>query len=181
MEGERSEDENRIVHKLELFADNFQFQVQDQIEECEYPEDWNDKLLSYLYACGERVVGIGTVRDLDVEITIEIYHAPMDEKDMEKEPELSQYDHAVQCNIEIPSGKLMIAGCTMDYDDAVKIEIPPGQYGVRIFWTDLDSTDELGFEGEDKYLLKLYPETYFEEGVLKSWRHLGIQLNAENN
>jgi hypothetical protein len=172
---------DKIVYNLHVFADNFQFQLQDQIEDCEYPEYWNDALLTQLFVSGNRIVGIGTVRDLDIDLTLEIYADPMDEKQLEEEPDVSHCDHAAQTNLELPSGKLLITGCTTDYEETIKLDLPAQYYGVRIFWQELDSIDELGFEGEDKYLIQLWPNTYFEEGVIKLWRQLALQSQSHNN
>ncbi len=171
----------KTVHQISVFADNFQFQLQDQVEDCDYPEHWNDALLMQLYVCGHKIVGIGTVRDQDIDLCLEVYDQKMPDEDLEKEPELADYDHAAQCNIEIPSGKLLITGCTSDYEDAIKLALPAKHYGVRMFWANLDSTDELGFEGDDRYLIQLWPDTFFEEGVIKLWRQLAYQFNAQNN
>lgn len=170
----------KIVHELIVFADNFQVQIQDQKEECDFPESWNDSLLTQLYVAGDRVLGIGTVRDLDVELTIEVNSDRMDDKDIYEDPDCSDYDHVVQCNIDFPSGELLISGSS-EIDEASKIIIPPGTYGLRIFWSNLDSTDELGFEGDDHYKIELWPNTYFEERILKMWRQIAFQINPQNN
>lgn len=172
---------SKTVHQVSVFADNFQFQLQDQVEDCDYPENWNDALLTQLYVCGNRIIGIGTVRDLDVDVTLEVYDEKMDDKELDVDPDVSDFDHVVQCNLEIPSGKLLITGCTSDYEEALKLTLPARQYGVRIFWSNLDSTDELGFEGEDKYLIQFWPDTYFEERIFRVWRNLAYQLNSQNN
>lgn len=173
--------EKKTVHQIELFADNFQIQIQEQVDDCDYPEDWNDSLLTQLYVAGVNILAIGTVRDLDVDLTVEIYQEAMDEKERLTDPDMEEYDHVVQCNINIPSGKLLITGCSTDYEETTKLNLKPGQYGARIFWSGLDSTDDMGFEGDDRYLIKLYPETYFEERILKAWRQLAYQLNPQNN
>lgn len=169
------------VYEISVFADNFQFQIQDQVEDCEYPVFWNDALLTQLYICGHRIIGIGTVRDLDVDVVIEVYQDSLDEDEANALPELSDFDHAVQCNIELPSGKMLVTGCSTGYDETTKLELPARFYGVRIFWSGLERTDELGFEGDDRYLIQLFPDTNFQERVLKSWRQLGYQLNPDNN
>lgn len=176
-----AEQADKTVHNLHIFADNFQFQLQDQIEDCDYPEYWNDALLTQLFVSGNRIVGIGTVRDLDINVTLEIYAEPMDEKEIDEEPDLSNCDHAAQTNIELPSGKLLITGCTTDYEETIKIDLPARNYRLRIFWEQLDTIDELGFEGEDHYLIQLWPDTHFEELVLKEWRQLAFQAQAHNN
>jgi hypothetical protein len=176
-----ADQQEKTVHELIVFADNFQIHLQNQSPETEYPENWNDSLLTRLFACGPRVVGVGTVRDVDCELTLEIYAAKMDKKLQETDPEMTDYDHAAQCNIEIPSGKLLISGCATAYEDMTIIELPPGQYGVRIFWSNLDKTDDLGFEGDDHYLIQLWTDTQFDELILKFWRQLALQLTSANN
>src|SRR5579883_3159818 len=150
-----AEHPKKIVYDLHIFADNFQFQLQDQIEDCDYPEYWNDALLTQLFVSGNRIVGVGTARDLDVDLTLEIYSEPMEEQKVDEEIDLSHCDHAAQCNLELPSKKLLITGCTTDYEETIKLDLPAQQYGLRIFWHKLDSIDELGFEGEDHYLIQL--------------------------
>ncbi len=174
-------EKKKTVYNITVFADNFQFQLQDQVEDCEYPEHWNDGLLTQLYVVGEKLVGIGTVRDLDIDLRLEIFEEPMTEKELFAKIDLSEYDHAVQCNIDIPSGKLLVTGCTTDYEEAAKITLPPGRYGMRILWKDLDSSDDLGFEGEDEYMVQLWPNTEFEERILKNWSQIAFHLNPYNN
>lgn len=176
-----NKEKKKAVHQLSIFADSFQFQLQDQLEDCDYPEHWNDALLTQLYVIGHRILGIGTVRDLDVDLTLEIFAEKMDDRETSSEPDVGQFDHAVQCTLEIDSGKLLITGCSTDYEETIKLEVKPGQYGVRIFWSNLDSTDELGFEGEDHYLIQLWPDTVLEERIIKSWRNLAFQMNPHNN
>jgi hypothetical protein len=176
-----AESEQKTVYQLGVFADNFQFHLQDRGNESEFPEDWNDSLLQRLFACGKAVVGVGTVRDLDCEITLEVYEEGLDEKERDEEPQLAPYDHVAQCNIELPSGQLLIGGCTTPFEETTKIDLPAGHYGVRIFWSNLESTDALGFEGDDHYLLRLYPDTAFDEIILKFWRQLALQLASQNN
>lgn len=171
----------KTVHHITIFADNFQFMLQDLLEDCEFPEDWNDSLLTRLFSCGNKIIGIGTVRDLDCDLTLEVYADRMDERLQQQDPEMNQYDHVAQCNIEIPSGKLLVTGCTTNLEDCTKIEVIPGQYGVRIFWSNLSNTDALGFEGDDTYLVQLWPDTHFDEAILKFWRQLALQLNPQNN
>lgn len=171
----------KTVHELIVFADNFQFQVQDKKEDCDFPESWNDQLLTQLFVIGDRILGVGTVRDLDVEVTIEVYSEPMDEKMLITDPDCADYDHVAQCNIDIPSGELLVSGCTESFDQSNTIKLPAGQYGVRLYWSNLDSTDEIGFEGDDHYRIELWPDTYLEERIIKMWKNIAFQMNPQNN
>lgn len=161
-----------IKHTITVFADNFQFHLQDKKYECEYPESWNEEIMNGLFVAGTGIIGIGTVRDLDVEVAIEVHSAPLEEKQKEQLPDLSEWDHAVQCTLDLPSGQLMISGPTGDSDEAVVLELAPGHYGVRIFWGNLEDVDDVGFEGEDLYKIVMWPATELETRILKRWRSL---------
>ena len=96
--------------------------------------------------------------------------------------DLDGWDQVVQCNISIPSGKILVAGPTEDVQFAKRLEVRPGNYGMRIFWGGLDTVDELGFEGDDRYKIMMWPKTEFEERVIKSWRELAyMSLEASDD
>lgn len=157
------------VHQLNVFADSFQFLVQDRMEDCAYPENWSDELASQLFVIGDKVVGVGTVRDLDVEVVLEIFDAPLDEEEREQDPDVTDWDQVIQCNLNIPSGRLLIAGPTEDFEEVARLDVPPGQYGIRVFWGNLDSIDDMGFEGDDLYKIMMWPNTEFEPRIIKPW------------
>lgn len=162
------------VHKdIIVFADNFQFHLQDKRSDCDYPETWNEEIMNALFVAGSNVIGIGTVRDLDVEVSLDIMSTPMDNNDMDKLPEdIEDWDHAVQCTLDVPSGEMLIGGPTEDPEHAARVELAPGRYGVRIFWGNLENVDEVGFEGDDVYKIVMWPNTELETRILKRWRSL---------
>ncbi|MBY0357140.1 MAG: hypothetical protein K2W82_03990 [Candidatus Obscuribacterales bacterium] len=168
------------VHQVTVFADNFQFHIQDATAEGEYPETLNDDLITSFLALGDKVVAIGTVRDLDVEVTIEIFDEPLDQEDIEEEPDTDGFDQVAQCNIDLPSGRFFVAGPVEDIEHAKKIEVKPGSYGMRIFWKDLHSVDTVGFEGDDSYRIMMWPDTEFEPRLIKMWKNL-IQLDESED
>lgn len=172
-----SQADNVRIYTFNVFADNFQFLVLDKRAECHYPETWNDEMLEHLFAMGEQVLGIGTVRDLDVPVEVIIHEQALEELEVISEVEFSRWDHVVQAVIDIPSGVLMLHGPTQDLADAEYIELPAGRYGIRVFWQALDDVDAVGFEGNDSYHLELWPDTEFMPMVLKSWRMLRPQFS----
>jgi hypothetical protein len=171
---------DQTEHKtITIFADNFQFHLQDRRSECDYPESWNEEIMNGLFVAGQNVVGIGTVRDLDVEVEIVTHSLPMDDNDKDKLPDLVDWDHAVQCSIEVPSGQLLLAGPTADIDHSPVLQLKPGRWGLRIFWANLEVIDEVGFEGEDKYKVELWPNTDLETLILKRWRSLAYYDSSD--
>lgn len=164
---------SEAIHRtVTVFADNFQFHLQDKKAECEYPESWNEEIMNALFVAGRGVVGIGTVRDLDVDVDVQVNDKPLEEREKENIPDLSQWDHAVQCTLELPSGELLITGPTAPPEEAAIFQLKPGNYGVRIFWSNLDEVEAIGFEGEDTYKIEMWPDTELDTRVLKRWRSL---------
>ncbi len=69
-----------------------------------------------LLALAPGIIGVGTVRDMDVPVTVEISDLPPDE-------DIKIWDQVSECTLEVSSGRLVIAGCTDYYPDAARIEL----------------------------------------------------------
>ncbi len=97
---------------------------------------------------------------MDVPVSIEI---------AEEEPEnlFEEWDQVNECSITISSGKLVVAGCTDYFPDAKRINVPSDDYRARIYYGNLDSISEDGLDGDDKYIIVLWPSPIKELAVLK--------------
>jgi hypothetical protein len=133
-----------------LFADYFQFYLQDEATDGNLAEAWTEEAVSRLLASAPGVVGIGTVRNMDVPVTVEI---------LDKEPsiDLEAWDHVVECSLSVPSGRIVIAGCTDYFPDAARINVKPGCYRLRARYAGLSEISEDGLEGNDTYSVQLWP------------------------
>lgn len=136
-------------YNLNLFADYFQFYIQDEKADGDLSEAWNDEATKNMIALAPGTIGVGTARNMDVPVEITI-------SDNEPKNNYDEYDKINECSIEIKSGKLVIAGCTDYFADAKRIEINPGIYKARIFYKNLDKLSEDGLEGEDQYYIVLW-------------------------
>jgi hypothetical protein len=103
-----------------------------------------DRLLAIAPGC----VGVGTVRNTHVPVTVEVAEAAPSE-------DLSQWEQVNECSIDLPSGRLVIAGCTDYFPDAARMELDRGTYRVRIYYENLRSISADGLEGNDHYRLAL--------------------------
>lgn len=148
------------MHKYQLFADYFQFYLQDESAVGDLSDSWDDEAVSRLLAIAPGTVGVGTVRNMEVPVTLEI---------LAKEPTLrtADYDHIVECSLVVKSERLVIAGCTDYFPEAARIEIAPGTYRVRICYSNLGSLSEDGLDGNDKYDLQLWPAPSSDVVVVK--------------
>ena len=135
---------------LELFTDYFQFYIQDEEAPGDLGDDWTEEAVNRLLATTSGIVGVGTVRNMDAPVRVKLFGAdpPIDERD-----DVSQVN---ECDLEITSGKAVIAGCTDYYPDAQRIELANGIYRVRIYYSNLDTISADGLDGEDSYDLHLW-------------------------
>jgi len=137
------------TRSFELFADYFQFYIQDESSDGDLSNAWTDQATADLVALAPGVIGVGTARNMDVPVTIEIHDA---------EPSLSldAWDQVAECDIAVPSGKLIVAGCTDYLRDAARISVPSGQYRARLLYAGLNTLSADGLDGADHYTVQLW-------------------------
>lgn len=147
-------------YDFELFADYHQFYLQDEPVEGNLGDAWTEDASSRLLAVAPGVIGVGTVRNMDVPVTIEI---------LDREPQLDPagFDHVVECSLSVQSGRIVVAGCTDYFPDAARIDVPAGTYRVRVSYANLSSLSADGLDGNDSYHLELWLAPSAEVSVLK--------------
>lgn len=150
------------VHKLNLFADYFQFLIFDA--DSEYDSlDWSSEAVERMLAGGTDCVAIGTLRNVTVPVEIHIL-------DAEPQVDLALYDNVAVGSVSIPSGHLIVMGCTDYLPDALKVQVPAGNYqvlslaqGIETIKTEWDPADEV-------YVVYLWPGPERKPRLVKSWR-----------
>ncbi len=135
--------------EYQLFADYFQFYLQDEGTTGDLSASWTEEAVSRLLAVTQGAVGVGTVRNMTVPVTVEI-------RDGEPNDDPTPWDQINECTLEVPSGRIVVAGCTDYFPDAARIEVPPGSYRARLYYGNLDTISPDGLEGEDHYKLVLW-------------------------
>ena len=139
------------IYKYELFADYFQFYLQDEAADGDLSESWTEEATTRQLALAPGTIGVGTARNMTVPVTVEIRNSRPDEP-------VGPWDLVNDCNIEVTSGKLVVAGCTDYLPDAARIELPPGLYHARVFYGGLQTLSNDGLDGDDHYTVILWPE-----------------------
>lgn len=147
-------------HKLTLFADYHQFYIQDEAADGDLSESWTPDTEISLVAVAPGTIGVGTARDADVPVSIEL-------SDAEPESDFSLFDQVVDCSISIQSGTLVAAGCTDYFPEAARFQVAPGTYRVRVYFSGLDTISADGMDGDDNYRLVLWPGGQTAPTVLK--------------
>lgn len=134
-------------YDFELFADYFQFYLQDDdINLGDLSDAWDDAATQRMLAVAEGVVGVGTARNMDVPVTVEVHVG---------EPHIpDEAQRVCECSLTIRTGWIVAAGCTDYFPDAARIPVAPGCYRVRVSYFNLDSV--VGLDGDDRYLVQLW-------------------------
>ena len=131
--------------EFELFADYFQFYIQDDNEALgDLSDSWSKEATENLIAISDGVIGIGTARNMDVPVTIEILCKPISLLE-------SDYDKINVATIQCNSGKLVVAGCTDYFPEAMRITLAPGKYEAKIGYKCLNDISDDGLDGNDSY------------------------------
>lgn len=131
--------------KLDLFADYFQFYIQDDHKQYgDLSDAWTQSAVDNLLAVADHTIGVGTVRNM----TVPVYISFLDEL---SELDLTEFDRINQTLISCDTGRLVVAGCTDYFPDAKRFEVKPGDYDVVIGYKNLDKISDDGLDGEDSY------------------------------
>lgn len=109
------------VHRFTIFADYFQFIVQDENSKDDFGTLWNDDAVAMMVAAGETALSLGTLRNVDVSVEVHVV-------DGFPEIQLEDFDHAVEGTFTSPTGKIAVMGCTDFFPDASRLEVKPGSY-----------------------------------------------------
>lgn len=147
-------------HNLNLFADYFQFYLQDESADGDLSEAWDSVSVQRMFAVSNGVVGIGTARNMDVPVRLEFL-------DSEPVPDFADFDHVVEGALHIKGGPLVVAGCTDYFPDAARFDVGTGTYRVRLSASGLSTLSENGLDGQDRYRVQLWQAPHAEPTVLK--------------
>jgi hypothetical protein len=104
---------------LTLFADYRLFYIKDEAADGDLSDSWDDRTTARLLAIAPGTIGVGTVRNTEVPVTIELY-------EREPEADFAAWDYIVEAALSIASGPLVVAGCTDYLPDAKRIPLAPG-------------------------------------------------------
>jgi hypothetical protein len=141
-----------MERRFEIFADYFQFYLQDDdMRFGEQPQEWSEAAIERMLVTGPHLIGVGTARNMTVPVTVRICGARPDIGD-------AGFERVNECMIQIDTGRLVIAGCTDYFPNAVRIALEPGTYGALIGYKGLGTLSEDGLDGDDSYHIFLWPK-----------------------
>jgi hypothetical protein len=141
----------KLDRTFEVFADYFQFLVQDSGSDWEDLADrWTPEAVQAMFIQGDGYVAIGTARNMNVPVTVRI---------RAEEPSLDpeEWDRVVQGALVLRSGELQITGVSDNGMSGGKIPIERGEYHLRALYAGLNSLSANGLSGNDRYVIELWP------------------------
>ena len=143
-------------HEFRLFADYRQFYLQDEEADGDLSESWTEEATGRLLALAPGTIGVGTMEAVEVEVAVEV-------RETEPPVRLAEWDHVVECGIDVPTGQVVVAGCTDYFPEAARVTVEPGRYRARVCGSGFDAVEA----GGDSYLVQLWPGGGAEVRVLK--------------
>ena len=148
-------------YNFELFADYFQFHLQDEHADFDLSVNiWTEQAVEDLLTVTPGRIYIGTVRNMTVPVMVEVH-------DSEPKEDFDSWEHITECSFEVSSGKIVVVGGTDYFPEAARIEVAPGTYQARIFYDALDTLSEDGLDGDDNYKIILWRGEETKPKVLK--------------
>jgi hypothetical protein len=152
----------QAVHTFTIFADYFQFVVQDEGSDDDFARIWTPEALAAQTAFGRSSLCPGTLRNVEVPVEIVV---------TESEPEigLDGVDHAVEGSLTLPSGQVVVMGCTQYFPDAPRFHVQPGTYRALAVMIGIGSIKNEWEPADDKYVVYLWPGDARPPKLLKHW------------
>jgi hypothetical protein len=111
--------------KLRLFADHGQIHLLDESSSPAFEDAWTVQATDDRIAVAEGGLAIGTADTYDVTVTVERLPGPPAHDD-------EGVDHGTEASVSVPSGKLVIMGCTDSFPEAKRLDVGAGTYRVRV-------------------------------------------------
>ena len=151
------------VLKYKLFADYFQLLLMDEYCEDDFSTIWDADASERMLALGATSASIGTLRNVDVDVEVHVLQA-------EPAVSIDDVDHGALCSFAIPSGRLVVLGCTEFKPAAARVSIQPGSYRVLTTVTGVDTIEYESDPASDLYSVYLWPGLPIEPRLLKHWK-----------
>lgn len=152
------------MYTFEIFADYHQFYLMDDEREPDYPSDVTELDCRNMAKVKPYIVAVYTARDMTLPVTIHV-------SDTDPGIDLSEWDHVVECSVDVPSGRLVVVGCTEHLPNARRLQLQPGTYQVRVCYRRLDTASDSGLDGDDCYEIDLWLGQNRKLEVLKQWQN----------
>ncbi|WP_030971833.1 hypothetical protein [Streptomyces sp. NRRL S-1824] len=148
-----------------LLADYFQIHVADAEIDWDLSDAWTPQAVADHLAVAHGPLGIGTVVNVNVRVTVEALS-------MEARDDSAEFDHVVEASLQVPSGQLVVLGCTDYFPDADRFEVPAGWTRLRVSRSNLGPVTEVDVDSDEspeRVRIQVWPAPEAEPKVIKRW------------
>ena len=111
------------AHDLEIFADYFQFYVQDAETAENFAEGWTEESVAAMFVSKNTALAIGTARNMHVPVRLEVHESRPAEPD--------SWERQNTAALAVNSGRLQVIGCT-DYGPDAFVASGEDEVAVRV-------------------------------------------------
>ncbi|MFJ6075130.1 hypothetical protein ACIQFU_30630 [Streptomyces sp. NPDC093065] len=154
--------------ELTLFADYFQIHVCDADGHGDLSESWTQQAVADHLAVAQDALGIGTTVNVNVFVTVALLS-------QEPSDDSPAFDHVVEAGLDVPSGRLMVLGCTDYGPDAATFDVASGWNRVRVSQSNLaqavqaDVDSDQSPETTEKVRIQVWAAPESPAAVIKRW------------
>jgi hypothetical protein len=139
--------ETTVEAEFNTFTDFNQFIVVDSNTDWgDLYEKWTDETIESMFVQGNGYIAVGTMRNLYAPVLIRLES---------NRPVPGSVDKTARGVLDVPSGALRVSGVTDNGLSGGTVHVPPGTYRVLVEYLNLGSIDDLGIEGDDRYVITL--------------------------
>ena len=160
------------AHRFNITAEFFQFVLMDETSKDDFSEMWTEEAFARLLAVAGDAICPGTIRNVEVPVEVIIVHG-------RPEIDTTECDHIAQASLSLPSGRLVVMGCTDYLPEAARVEVSPGIYealyvirGVKTITTEWDPADDL-------YTVYLWKGEWRASTLIKHWNAAANRLRHQ--
>ncbi|MFV2099359.1 hypothetical protein ACFHW1_28475 [Micromonospora sp. LOL_014] len=160
--------------ELRLFADYHQIHLFDEGSVTDLGDVWTEGAVADQLAVGSDAMAVGTVANMSVSVKVEVLDDP-------PVNDWAEFDHVVEGSLHVPSGRLVVMGCT-DYEpEAARFSVPEWAR-VRVAKSNLDAAISSDLEADPEepatteYMrIQVWEAALSSALVLKRWRSKGVE------
>lgn len=138
-------------HDLTLLADYHQIHIVDVGHRTGSGPVWTGDTVETMLSVGPNIVAFGTARNMDSPVRIELH-------DSRPTLDVDPWDQVAECFIVVPSHRILIKGCAEYEPTAFTMDVPSSNMSVRIMWGGLELISADGLDGDDHYVVQLWPD-----------------------
>jgi hypothetical protein len=155
--------------ELELFADYHQIHLFDDGSTTDLGDAWTEAAVLDQLAVATDAMAVGTTVNVNVAVTVSVLAAAPPDDSVE-------FDHVVEGSLYVPSGRLVVMGCTDFAPEAARFEVPAGPLRVRAARGNLAEAERLGIDSDDdrstmeRLRLQVWSAPHAAPVVLKRWK-----------